>query len=164
MTKLLQTQAYVTPELATEFVNETNALYGARLSEDFGKGYNHQIYASSVANGLIHLSRVPKNERKQVRWCICSAIVDATENFVNTYLKSINFLTEEEEGDICTESDAIIELHEGENYVTGRIKGATRMYFGFAPSELNNIPILTMELQKIINQVQDEVNIKLSMQ
>ncbi|MEB9419906.1 hypothetical protein [Bacillus cereus group sp. BfR-BA-01318] len=164
MTKSMQTQAYVTPALATEFVSETNSLYGARLSEDFGKEYDNKIYASSVANGLIHLSRVPKSESKQVRWCICSAIVDATENFVNTYLKSIHFLTEEEEGDICTETDATIDSHKGENYVTGRIKGATRMYFGFAPSELNNIPILTMELQKIINQVQEEVNIKLSMQ
>ncbi|EOO44390.1 hypothetical protein [Bacillus cereus] len=158
MTKSMQAQAYVTPELALQFVKEINSSYHKRLSEELSEKHLNKPYANSFADGLIELFNIPISVRKTVKFCLFRAAFDIVESFAHTFLKRTSLLTDEEGNNTLRNGEALIDFHKGENCVSGRINSVVCVYFDLVPCDLNDISALTVELQLIINNIQRAVD------
>jgi hypothetical protein len=120
---------------AKSFIDEANRKYFERMAENEKLSLLNQYPA--LADGLAAIPQMDGKDFDEVKYCIQSALVEATEEFV------VGSIVDLEESDHGYESDASLywedeNSYNGEPYVTMRIKSLTRIYADYPLSAFHD--------------------------
>lgn len=152
----------VNTHLATSFLEELNDIFFNELSVISALGNDFCKRKINVMDSLALLKSLDEHHPLaiDIRYCICSAAVDAVEGHIALELERRQLLCWEDwcaHGQGNAEGTVYFNEELAEYVVSMRIKSYSRIYVYFSESELRNIHTLQQNLTALANKAAENL-------